>query len=141
MSKILVAEAPHTPADELPPPLELECLSVLWRLGEGNVSQVREQLLPSRPLAYTTVMTILDRLVKRGAAERRKAGRSFRYKPTVAREHMQRTALRQLIDRYFDGSPEDLWRFLATHMEAPMPSRAAAGSASSSQHSLDAALL
>jgi predicted transcriptional regulator len=103
--------------EELPPPLELECLNVLWRLGPSNVKQVREALLPSRPLAYTTVMTVLDRLVRRGVAERQKQGRSFRYEPSVAREQLQQTAVSQVIDRLFDGSPEALIRFLVVRRD------------------------
>src|SRR4030095_9578911 len=66
---------------DLPPPLELQCLKALWVLGEGNVREVREYLLAERNLAYTTVMTVLDRLVRRGGVQRRKAGRSFIYSP------------------------------------------------------------
>lgn len=134
------ADTPYAAGEELPPPLELECLNVLWRLGEGNVKQVRQHLWDTRPLAYTTVMTLLDRLAKRGVVVRRKTGRSFQYKPTVAREQMQRTALRQLIDRYFDGSVDDLRRFLAGHTDASLEFRNTS-SARTSQQFLDAALL
>jgi predicted transcriptional regulator len=99
--------------EELPPPLELECLNVLWRLGPSSVKQVREALLPTRPLAYTTVMTVLDRLVKRGAAERQQHGRSFRYEAQVGRQELQRLAVGQLIDRLFDGSAVMLRAFLS----------------------------
>ena len=73
----------------IPPPLELECLKALWTLGEGNVSQVRQELAGTRPLAYTTVMTVLDRLAHKGVISRRKAGRAFLYVPQVSRETLQ----------------------------------------------------
>jgi hypothetical protein len=47
---------------ELPPPLEMMCLNALWEIGEGNVEDVRKVISLNRPLAYTTVLTLLDRL-------------------------------------------------------------------------------
>jgi predicted transcriptional regulator len=108
---------PRAGAAEIPPPLELECLKVLWDLGEGTVRDVRQRLAPARPLAYTTVMTVLERLVRRGAALRRKAGRSFVYTPQVGRDWLRRRALRQLIDSLFNGSEADLRACLES--EAP----------------------
>ena len=58
---------------EMPPPLEIDCLKVLWTIGEANVKTVQQAL--GRDLAYTTVMTLLDRLARRGGAVRRKGGR------------------------------------------------------------------
>ena len=73
------SEAMRRPAPprDIPPPLELECLKALWGLGEGTVRDVRQILVGNRNLAYTTVMTVLDRLEKRGGVSRRKNGRSF----------------------------------------------------------------
>jgi penicillinase repressor len=65
----------------IPPPLELLCLNALWSRGEGSVKEVRELVAPSRALAYTTVMTVLERLARRGIVTRRKAGRAFVYAP------------------------------------------------------------
>ncbi|MCW5965839.1 MAG: BlaI/MecI/CopY family transcriptional regulator [Bryobacterales bacterium] len=128
----------HPSPEDLPPPLELECLTVLWRLRAANVKEVREALLPARPLAYTTVMTLLDRLAKRGLVEREKQGRSFRYQPTIEREILQRTAVLQLADRLFDGSFEELRRFLGIDS---LPAPLSQPSASRHADNLDAALL
>ena len=49
---------------DIPPPLEVECLKALWALGEGNVKDVRRAMAGNRNLAYTTVMTVLDRLAR-----------------------------------------------------------------------------
>lgn len=103
---------PKRPPAEIPPPLEMECLKALWRLEEGDVTSVREALLPERPLAYTTVMTILDRLVKRGSVERRKLGRKFLYTPAVSKEILRSRAVRQLIDGLFEGSEDLLLEYL-----------------------------
>ena len=65
-------------------PLELECLSVLWPLGEGTVRDIYLALAASRPRAYTPVMTIMDRLQQKGIVRRRKVGRAFHYQASRA---------------------------------------------------------
>jgi predicted transcriptional regulator len=97
---------------DIPPPLELECLKVLWGLGHGNVKDVREVLTQNRNLAYTTVMTVLDRLVRKGGVERRKVGRSFVYSPLLSREVLRRLAVKELVDGFFDGNEELLIAYL-----------------------------
>src|ERR1039458_725793 len=97
---------------ELPPPLEMMCMNALWEIREGNVEDVRKVISLSRPLAYTTVLTLLDRLTRRGAVSRRKEGRGFRYQPTVARDKLRRMALRQFLEYHFDGSEAKLKIFL-----------------------------
>src|ERR1700684_2251836 len=91
---------------EMPPPLELECLRALWGIGEGTVRDVRHVMVGNRNLAYTTVMTVLDRLEKRGGVSRRKQGRSFVYVPKLSREELRRFAVKEVVDRFFEGSPE-----------------------------------
>jgi predicted transcriptional regulator len=97
---------------ELPPPLEMMCLNALWQLGEGNVEDVRKVVSQNRPLAYTTVLTLLDRLTRRSAVTRRKEGRGFRYQPTVERDKLRRLALQHFLDHHFDGSADSLKLFL-----------------------------
>jgi predicted transcriptional regulator len=91
-------------ARDLPPRLELECLKALWMLGEANVRDVQAALV--RPLAYTTVMTVLDRLARRGCVERRKVGRGFIYSAILTRESVRRVALEDVIHCFFDGSED-----------------------------------
>jgi len=97
---------------ELPPPLEMACLNALWQLGEGNVEDVRKIISPEKPLAYTTVLTLLDRLSRRGAVSRRKEGRGFRYKPIADRDKLRGFALHQLLDHHFGGDVAQLQEFL-----------------------------
>lgn len=99
---------------EMPPPLELQCLKALWALGEGNVSEVQQALAPHKPLAYTTVMTLLERLLRKKAVNRRKNGRYFVYAPAVTEEALRRVAVRQLAETFFDGSEAALIRYLET---------------------------
>ena len=104
---------PRLPATrEIPPPLELDCLRALWELGDGNASRVRAALAGERTLAYTTVLTLLERLTKRGLLTRRKAGRSFIYTPIRDREAMRQVAVREMVELYFDGDRERLLAWL-----------------------------
>ncbi len=107
------------PPREIPPPLELECLKTLWKIGEASVKDVREDLAVSRGLAYTTVMTLLDRLTRKGAAARRKVGRQFLYSAVLPREAVRRLAVGELVEGLFDGSAADLAAFLDGRVEAP----------------------
>jgi BlaI family penicillinase repressor len=102
---------------ELPPPLEMACLNALWELGEGNVEEVRVCVSLDRPLAYTTVLTLLDRLSRRGAVSRRKEGRGFRYRPAIERDKLRRLALGQFLDHHFSGSVANLRVFLEGQVE------------------------
>jgi len=68
-------------------PLEIAVLEILWGRGESNVHDVSEKL--GRPLAYTTVMTTLDRLYKKGLLDRRKSERAFLYSPRLSRQEFQ----------------------------------------------------
>jgi len=103
---------------DVPPPLELLCLNALWSLKEGKVRDVQQIVAAKRPLAYTTIMTVLERLVRKGKLERRKMGRAFVYVPQSSRDAMRRTAIRELLDGFFDGSEEELIRFLRPEPKA-----------------------
>jgi BlaI family penicillinase repressor len=100
------------PPRDIPPPLELECLKALWGIGEGTVRDVREVLVGNRNLAYTTVMTVLERLEKRGGVSRRKHGRSFIYVPKVSQDAIRRYAVKELVDTFFAGSEQALRSYL-----------------------------
>jgi predicted transcriptional regulator len=118
---------------EIPPPLELECLKVLWKLGESSVKDVRAELASRRDLAYTTVMTLLDRLARKGAVSRRKTGRLFLYSALLPQDLLRRLAVGELVDSLFGGSPEALLEFLSA-----APGR---GETASGQKRLDTVLL
>jgi predicted transcriptional regulator len=94
----------------------LACLHVLWNVNEATVHGVRGALNENNPnpLAYTTVLTLLDRLVQRGAASRRKQGRSFVYQPRASRDSLRAAAVRDLIDEFFNGSEAALLEHLRT---------------------------
>jgi predicted transcriptional regulator len=80
-------------------PLEEQLLAALWHRGDGTVRELIEER--KLPLAYTTVMTTLDRLYKKGLLKREAEGRAFRYAPAQSEEELQRDAavegIRQLL--------------------------------------------
>lgn len=92
---------------------------------------------PRKRLAYTTVMTLLERLAKKGGVARRKVGRAFLYTPKIEREAMRRKAIQELADSLFDGSTE-LLRNYAVH--APVAAVATVGD-DGGDGKLDASLL
>jgi BlaI family transcriptional regulator, penicillinase repressor len=103
-------------------PLELDCMNTLWPMGEGTVRQIRDQLAGRRPRAYTTIMTIMDRLARKGVVERRKFGRAYIYRPNLSAEDARSQALGQVVENFFGGSREALLRQLNS---SPIPVRAA----------------
>ena len=95
-------------------PLELECMNTLWPIGEGTVREIRDLLAPRRPRAYTTIMTIMDRLARKGVVERRKSGRAYVYRANLSADEARRQALGQVVENFFGGSSEDAVAFLRT---------------------------
>ena len=95
-------------------PLELECMNTLWPLGEGTVRQIQQALACSRPRAYTTIMTIMDRLARKGVVTRRKVGRAYLYRPNLTVDEARAHAVAQLVEAFFKGSGEALAQHLAS---------------------------
>jgi BlaI family penicillinase repressor len=87
-------------------PLELKIMQVLWRLGPSPVQAVQQEL--DGELAYTTVQTMLNVLERKDRVTRRLRGRAFEYRAAVTEEKTLGTAVADLVDRMFGGSPEEL---------------------------------
>lgn len=82
--------------------LETRVMEILWTGGEACVQDVIERL--GRPLAYTTVMTTLDRLFKKGYLDRRKPERAFLYAPRLSRPEWERRRADELVAGFLAGS-------------------------------------
>jgi len=76
-------------------PLELAVMEIVWERGESAVRDVADVL--ARPLAYTTVMTTLDRLYKKGLLARRKAERAYLYSARLSRAEWERKRAGQFV--------------------------------------------
>jgi predicted transcriptional regulator len=84
---------------------ELEVLKVLWDHGPANVRHVLDALhAAGRPVAYTTVQTMLTRLEQKGFAKSNKSGQAFVYRAAISRERISRSRLRKLVDQLYDGA-------------------------------------
>jgi BlaI family penicillinase repressor len=102
-------------------PLERECMQALWPLGEGTVREIREQMADTRPRAYTTIMTIMDRLARKGIVARAKAGRAYVYRPNISAEEARTHAVEQLVAHFFEGSEQALRAHLSGEWAAVKP--------------------
>jgi BlaI family transcriptional regulator, penicillinase repressor len=87
-------------------PLETEIMNVLWEISPATVQTVQQRL--RRELAYTTVQTMLNVLVRKKKARRTLKDRAYYYRPAVKRDQVAGSALKDLIDRLFGGSAESL---------------------------------
>jgi predicted transcriptional regulator len=92
------------PSSKHPTELELEILKVLWRDGPSSVREVRDSLVDFRDLAYTSVMTIMTIMTKKGYLKRSRNGKSYTYRAAVEEDRVTRRMLGDLVDRVFDGS-------------------------------------
>ena len=101
-------------------PLELECLSALWPMGEGSVRDIYLALAQNRARAYTTVMTIMDRLEHKGIVERRKLGRAYLYRATLSVEEARLKAVERIVQGFFHGSTEALAAHLSSRGAPPV---------------------
>ncbi|HZL69490.1 MAG TPA: BlaI/MecI/CopY family transcriptional regulator [Candidatus Limnocylindrales bacterium] len=82
-------------------PLEIRVMQVLWTAGQSSVRDVVEKL--ERKLAYTTVMTTLDRLFKKGMLDRQKSERAFLYLPRLSSQEWERQRAGDLVAGFLAG--------------------------------------
>jgi len=86
--------------------LELQIMQVIWKLGASNVNAVQAGL--EQQLAYTTVQTMLNILHRKGKLKRKLKGRAYEYSASVTEANASGHAVRDLINRMFGGSSEEL---------------------------------
>lgn len=101
------------------PSLELDCMKTIWALGQGTVKQVHRDLASRRPLAYTTVLTVLDRLHKKGVVRRERMGKAHLYRPAYFEEDARKDALVRLVRDFFGGSEHQLADYLGKPSDQP----------------------
>ncbi len=100
-------------------PLEIAVMEILWTRGECNVHDVGERL--GRPLAYTTVMTTLDRLFKKGLLDRRKSERAFFYSPHLSRREWEHQRADQVVAGFLAGPRQASELLISRLVEAVGP--------------------
>lgn len=87
---------------------ELRLMEVLWDRGRATVAEVADAMPKRAKLAYNTVLTTLGILERKGYVNHTKEGRAFVYEPRVDREDAQHQALKNVLRRFFNDSPEAL---------------------------------
>lgn len=87
---------------------QLAIMRVLWDCGEATVAQVQQTLDLERPLAYSTVATVMSRMEQKGLLTHRAEGRVFHYRPAVTEDGIGTSMVGELVERIFGGSPADL---------------------------------
>ena len=122
MTSIVPQPAPR----RLLPPLELEVMKSLWEMENATVGQTQAHLRATRLLAYTTVLTLLDRLAKKGAVRREKQGRGYVYSPVLTRDDALVVALDRLMHDFFEDFPGTAARLFG---ESPTDCRRPLGNA------------
>lgn len=85
---------------------ELRLMEVLWERGSGTVSDVVDALDAKVPLAYSSVLTTLRVLERKGYLTHSKTGRAFVYRAVVGRDQARQRALSHLLRKFFENSPE-----------------------------------
>lgn len=86
--------------------LELEIMKAVWARGKATVAEVHQALSTDRPRAYNTILTMMRKLEAKGCLEHATEGRTFVYRARITQENVRRDALRDLLDRVFDGSAQ-----------------------------------
>lgn len=98
-------------------PMELEIMVIIWRIEEGSVHDILDELPKERDLAYTTVSSVVRTLEKKDFVQARKRGRTHLYSPIVSRTRYAAGKLRSLVAGVFQGRPEELVRALVDESE------------------------
>jgi BlaI family transcriptional regulator, penicillinase repressor len=92
------------PSSKYPTELELEILKVMWEFGPATVREVHERIQAFRPLAYTSVMTVMKIMTEKRYLRREKEGVGHRYHAQLDQESTTSSMLGDLVERLFDGS-------------------------------------
>ena len=94
-------------------PQELAIMKIVWRKEKATVRDVYEALRARRPVAYTTVMTMMRILEEKGFLSKTVAERAHLYRPTKPRHQVLGAMVRDFVDRVFDGASDALLVHLA----------------------------
>ena len=98
---------------------ELRLMRVLWRQGPSTVAAIVDAVAGANPPAYNTVQTMMRILERKGFVSHRKDGRAFVFDALVDESRAQKSAIRHVLDRFFDNSPGTLVLSLLEHEDVP----------------------
>ena len=92
--------------------LQRAVMEVVWRLGQASVHDVLQQLGHRRKLAYTTVLTVMQKLEKAGWLEHHNEGKSYIYTPARSRDEAGAGSVRGFLKRVFEGDAVAMFQHL-----------------------------
>ncbi len=101
------------PAKDVPTDLELELLKVIWTRGQATVREVYQDLAKTRKIAYTTVLTMMGILEKKGRLRKQAGERAYIYRPAEPQERVVGRMVDEFVGRVFGGSSKPLLVHLA----------------------------
>ncbi len=87
---------------------ELQIMKVVWEQGAATVKEVCDVISRKKATAYTTILTLMGILEEKGALTHSRSGRAYVYKPLLNRQQATRNQVHDVLNRFFDGSPEKL---------------------------------
>jgi BlaI family penicillinase repressor len=87
---------------------ELQIMKVIWERGSASVREVCDIMSKKKATAYTTILTLMGILEGKGALIHTRSGRAYVYKPLLTRHQATRNHVQDMLNRFFDGSPEKL---------------------------------
>ena len=88
--------------------LQLAVMEVVWRMGKATVAEVHAALAAERTIAYTTALTTMRALERRGMLRHEMVGKAFRYEPAVSRDDYTHASVDKLVGDLFGGRREQL---------------------------------
>lgn len=83
--------------------LELEVMEIVWDLGHCSIREITDQISKSKPLAYTTIATIVTRLTEKGALKKKGEGFSITYSPTLTKDDMSKTVAQSFLTKFIQS--------------------------------------
>lgn len=95
----------------------MELLQHVWAIGEATVADVHQRVMQYRPVAYTTVMSIMKKLADKGFLNFRQVGTAYVYTPAQPAEEIQGRVLHDVVNKVFSGSPVALVQTLVSQNE------------------------
>ena len=105
------------PKRSVPTDQELEILKVIWQRGRASVREVYNDLLKQREIAYTTVLTMMGILERKGHLQKTRGDRAYIYSPVESQDETQQRMVKEFVDRVFNGSAGPLLVHLVADSE------------------------
>jgi BlaI family penicillinase repressor len=96
------------PAKSVPTDQELEILKVIWQLGPSTVREVHQELLKQRKIAYTTVLTMMGILERKGHLKKTAGERAYLYRSAKPQTQVTAGMVKEFVNRVFNGSTKPL---------------------------------